>query len=130
MPSTNTGPSFRDRALTQRNATILTAILFALPTAYGFHVWSGAQQGDFLLLLLLAVSVPTAYDDLWPMYDDTWKGVVWTLAACAVATVEFVGLYVVGVESLSLSPFAASIGAFGLTTAGNLAWLLARQRTR
>lgn len=130
MPSTSNGQSLRERALTQRNATILTAILVALPTAYGFHVWSGAEQGGFLVLMLLAVLVPTAYDDLWETYDETWKGVVWTLAACAVVTVEFVGLYVVGVDSLSMSPFAAGVGAFGLTAAVNLAVLVARQRTR
>jgi len=127
MPPTNAGLSLRERALTQRNATILTAIAVAVPTAYGFGVWSGPERGEFLLLLLLAVIVPTAYDDLWPTYDRTWKGIAWTLAACVVATIEFVGLYVVGVDSLSLSPFLASVGAFGVTTAGNFVWLLARQ---
>ena len=128
MPSTSSGTSLRERALTQQNATILTAILVAIPTAYGFHVWSGAEQGDFLLLLLLGVTVPTVYDDLWPAYDRTWKAIVWTLGACGVVTVEFVGLYVVGTDSLSLSPFAASVGAFGLTTVVNLALLLVRQQ--
>jgi hypothetical protein len=129
MPSTSNGKSLLDRALSQRNVTIYTAILVAVPTAYAFHVWSGAEGGDFLLLMLLAVGVPTAFDDLWSPYDRTWKAVAWVLAACGVAAVEFVGLFVICRDVLSLSPFLASVGAFVWTTAMNLAWLVVRQRT-
>lgn len=123
MPSTTTDRSLRDRLTGQHNVSIATAILFALPAAFAFHNWSAGGQGSFLLLLLLAVSVPTLYDDGWGRYEHTWQTVVWTLTACAVVGVEFVGLYVVGLDALSLSMFAAEVGAFLVTTLLNLAWV-------
>ena len=128
MPSTSTLGTIRERATTQRNVTILTAILVAVPVAYAFHLWSDAQQGEFLLLMILAVGVPTAFDDFHGPFDRTWKALLWILAACAVVTVEFVGLYVVSTDALGQSPFLASVGAFLVTTMLNLAWLLVSQR--
>lgn len=79
--------------------------------------------------MALAVGVPTAYDEYWPQYDQTWKAITWVLAACLLVTIEFVGLYLIGTEYVSLSPFSASIGAFPITDLGNLAWLSVRHRT-
>lgn len=73
--------------------------------------------------------MPTAYDEYWTQYDQTWKAIVWILVACLVVTIEFVGLYIVGTEYVSLSPLYASTGAFLVTDLGNLAWLTLRQRT-
>lgn len=106
----------------QRNVTIFAAILIALPVAYAFHAAVGGGPGDFLLLMTLAVGVPTAYDDYWPRYDRTWQAVGWVVLACAVVTVEFTGLYLAG-TALGLGPFPAAIGAFLPTSLGNLAWL-------
>jgi len=115
-------------ATTQRNFTIFTAILVAIPAAYAFQTTVGGagQAGDFLLLVTLAVGIPSAYDEYWPPYDRTWKAVGWVLVACSVVTVEFTGLYLLGSRYLQLSPFSAAIGTFLLTDLVNLAWLLIR----
>ncbi|MFA9516904.1 hypothetical protein ACERIT_06760 [Halopenitus sp. H-Gu1] len=131
MPSTNTVSRIYNWATTQRNLTIFVAILIAVPTAYAFQsmVSGGGSAGDFLLLMTLAVGVPTAYDEYWPRYTQTWKAIAWVLTACLVVTIEFVGLYLVGTEYVGVSPFYASIGAFLITDLGNLAWLSVRHRT-
>lgn len=128
MPSRSPLSRVREWTTAQRNATIVTAIVVAIPTAYAFHTVIGGTSGDFLLLMTLAVGVPQAYDEYWPRYDRTWTAVAWVLAACAVATGEFVGLHLLGVEVLALSPFLAGVGAFLLTYLGNLAWLSRRRR--
>lgn len=132
MPSTSTRNGLAGRMATQRNLTILVAILVAVPAAYGFRTAFGGDGigASFLLLMTLAVGVPTAYDDYWPQYDRAWLAVAWVLVACVVATAEFVGLYLLGTEVLGLSPLVASVGAFLVTDLGNLAWLAARKRRR
>ncbi|WP_327054031.1 hypothetical protein [Halomicrococcus gelatinilyticus] len=127
MPST-VFVRLRERATTQRNVTIYLAILVAVPLASAFNTAVGGAQGGFLLLMTLAVGVPSAYDGYWPAYDATWKAVAWILAACAVVTVEFIGLYLAGTDLLSLSPFVASIVAFLVVDFGNLAWLSVMRR--
>lgn len=130
MPSTSTVSRAYDWATTQRNLTILVAILVAVPTAYAFQSTIGGESaGNFLLLVTLAVGVPTAYEEYWPHYDQTWKAIVWIVVACAVVTVEFVGLYLVGMEYVRLSSLRVSIGAFLVTDIGNLVWLSVRRRT-
>jgi hypothetical protein len=101
MPSTSESLGILEWMTTQRNLTILTAIL---------------------------VGVPTAYDEYWWKYDRARTAVVRTVTACAVATVEFSGFYLVGVELLGLSPLYASVGAFLVTELGNLSWLAVRSR--
>jgi len=132
MPSTNSSSNMPDWLTTQRNLTILVAILVAVPIAYGFRVMgsSADYEGSFLLLMTLAVGVPTAYDEYWPKYDKIWNAVAWVFAACIVATMEFISLYLVGTEFGDLSPFLGSIGAFLITDLGNLAWLSVRSRRR
>jgi len=132
MPSTNSSSNMPDWLTTQRNLTIIVAILVAVPIAYGFRVMgsSADYEGSFLLLMTLAVGVPTAYDEYWPKYDKIWNAVAWVFAACIVATMEFISLYLVGTEFGDLSPFLASIGAFLITNLGNLAWLSVRSRRR
>ncbi|AZH26202.1 hypothetical protein [Haloplanus aerogenes] len=127
MPSTNRLAGVYAWVTDQRQVTILVAILVALPTAYAFHATFGGDTtgGGFLLLMTLAVGVPTAYDTHWPAYDRTWQAVGWVFAACVVATVEFVGLYLVG-TALGLAPIPAAIGAFLVTYLGTFAWLASR----
>jgi len=132
MPSTSTHNGLAGRVATQRNLTILVAILVAVPAAYGFRSAFGGDGlgGSFLLLMTLAVGVPTAYDNHWPQYDRKWIAVGWVIAACVVATAEFVGLYLFGTAVLGLTPLVASVGAFLVTDLGNLAWLAVRKRRR
>ncbi|WP_276270552.1 hypothetical protein [Haloarcula litorea] len=128
MPSETRLDALAARVLTQRNAVIATAIAVAIPAAYAFYTLFGDGSGDFLLLMTLAVGVPTAYDGYWPQYDRAWKAVAWTLAACAVAGIEFAGLYVLGHVELRRSPFVAAVGAFLATWGLNLGWLVLRRR--
>lgn len=132
MPSNSTSSRVPNWMTTQRNLTILVAILVAVPIAYGFRVGvSGADfGGSFLLLMSLAVGVPTAYDEYWPKYDRSWTAVAWVVAACIVVTTEFTGLYLIGTELGNLSPLRGSIGAFLITDLGNYAWLSVRKRRR
>lgn len=128
MPSTRVLARFFERATTQRNVTIVVAILVAVPTAYAFRsaVPGGDSAADFLLLLTLAVAVPTAYDERWPRYDQTSTAVAWILGACLVATVAFAGLYLLGTAVVGLSPLFASVAAFLVTDLGGLALLSTR----
>lgn len=131
MPSTSVVSRVTNWATSQRNLTIFVSILAAVPLSYAFQsiVSERAAAGSFLLLVTLAVGVPTGYDEYWPHYDQVWKAIGWILLACLVVTIEFVGLYIVGTEYVNLTPLYASTGAFLVTDLGNLAWLLLRQRT-
>ncbi|WP_251330621.1 hypothetical protein [Haloplanus pelagicus] len=131
MPSTSFGSRVMNWATSQRNLTIFVSIFAAFPLSYAFEsiVSGSASAGSFLLLVTLAVGVPTAYDEYWPQYDQTWKAIGWILTACVVVTIEFIGLYIVGTEYLDLTPLYASAGAFLVTDLGNLVWLSLRQRT-
>jgi hypothetical protein len=131
VPSTSFGSRVTNWATSQRNLTIFVSIFVAVPLSYAFQsiVFESASAGSFLLLVTLAVGVPTAYDEYWPQYDQTWKAIGWILIACVVVTIEFIGLYIVGTEYLDLTPLYASAGAFLVTDLGNLAWLSFRQRT-
>jgi hypothetical protein len=131
MPSTSFGSRVTNWATSQRNLTIFVSIFAAFPLSYAFQsiVSENASAGSFLLLVTLAVGVPTAYDEYWPQYDQTWKAIGWILIACVVVTIEFSGLYIVGTEYLDLTPLYASAGAFLVTDLGNLVWLSLRQRT-
>jgi hypothetical protein len=131
MPSTNFVSRMTAWVTCQRNLTIFVSILAAFPLSYAFQsiASESASAGSFLLLVTLAVGVPTAYDEYWPHYDQTSKALIWILGACLVVTIEFGGLYIVGTEYVSLTPRFASTGAFLITGFGNLAWLAVRQRT-
>lgn len=131
MAATSTVATIRNWVRAQRQVTILTAILVAVPTTYAFQsaVDGDAFAGSFFLLMTLAVGVPSAYDDYWPHYDQTSKAVVWVLAACAVAAVEFTALYLAGTALIDIS-WVAPVGAFLVTHLGNLAVLAAWQRRR
>jgi hypothetical protein len=126
MPSTT---RVRNWLTDQQQVATLAAIVVALAAGYAFEARFGAYAGSFLLLMLLGVGVPMAYDGYWSRYDRTWKAIVWVLVACVVATVAFVGLYLVGTGLLVLDPFLASVGAFLVTDLGGLALLWARRRT-
>jgi hypothetical protein len=127
MSSSKPTPNVLDRATSQRNVSIYTAIAVAAPTAYAFNI-AFTYEGSFLLLMTLAVGVPTAYDDYGPAYDRTLGTVGWVLVACGVAAAEFVGFFVIATESLALSPFIGGIVAFLGTWLLNLSALVVRQR--
>ncbi|RLM90974.1 hypothetical protein D3D02_04235 [Halobellus sp. Atlit-38R] len=127
MPSTR--PAAVYRWLTaQRQLTIFTAIALALPTAYAFQSRVGTDTGGFLLLLLLGVGVPTAYDEYWPPYDRAWQAILWTVLVGAVAAAEFTAFYLIGTDVLGLAPRSSTAGAFLLTGLQNLAFLTVRRR--
>lgn len=110
MPSTAPVTRIADWATTQRNLTIFRSISVAVPTVYAFQsvVAVSVSAGTFLLLITLAVGVPTAYDEYGPRCDQSWQAIIWTLVACVVVTIEFSGLVLIGTEYLSLSPRDAS----------------------
>lgn len=127
MPAISALDRFWRWLTTQRNLTILTAILLAVPVAYTFQVAFDSGSGDFLLLMLLAVGVPTAFDEHYAPFDRTWKAIGWVVVACALVTVEFTVLYLVSTLWVGLSPFAAGAAAFLVTAFGNLI-VLGRRR--
>ena len=106
----------------QRNIVIFVSILIAVPTAYGFQatIGQGEQATGFLLLMMLAVGVPTTYNDYWPSYDRTWKAVGWVLAASVLVVVQFGALYAIGTAVTGSTPFASAVGAFLITSVGAL----------
>lgn len=122
MPSSNVATRLHERLWTQRNLTISTAVLVALPVTYGFSV-AFDPDGSFLLLLTVGVVVPTLYDEYWPPYDRAWKAAGWIVCTSAVASAAFVGLYWVGTELVGSPSLLASVGAFLLTAIGGIAVL-------
>lgn len=131
MPSTSLVSRITNWTTSQRNLTIFVSILAAFPLSYAFQsiVSESASTGSFLLLVTLAVGVPTAYDEYWLHYEHTWQAIGWILLACLVVAIEFVGFYVVGTVYVDLPPIYASTGAFLVAAVGNLAWFSIRQRT-
>lgn len=103
--------SIRERAVAQRNVVIYAGILVALPLLAAFGT-AFDPDGTFLLMLLIAVIVPSAYNEHWPGYDRTRQAVAWVLAVAAVAAGLFTGVYIAGTGPLALSPLHASAGAF------------------
>jgi hypothetical protein len=132
MPSSGFPVRIFQRATTQRNLTIIVAILTAVPTAYAFQatVGDGSQASSFLLLMTLAVGVPTAYDEHWPQYDRSWKAIAWVLVASGIAAFVFTGSYILAVDLLEVSPWIASVGAFLVTDLGGLVGLATWKRNR
>lgn len=122
MPSPNIPNRVSKWVTAQRNIVISVSILIAVPTAYGFQatIGNGEQATGFLLLLLLAVGVPTTYNDHWPTYDRTWKAIGWVIGAAVVVILQFGALYAIGTMVVDVSPFAASVGAFLITSIGDL----------
>lgn len=118
MPSNTSPPNRLERVFSQRNLTILTAIIVGVPAAYAFQTSIGGQGSSFLLLLVLAVGVPTAYDEYWPRYDRTATALAWIVGAIAVAGIGYAVLFWVFVSVLTLSEIAAGVGAFLVTTLG------------
>ena len=106
----------------QRNIVIFFSILVAVPTAYGFQatVGQGEQATGFLLLMMLAVGVPTTYNDHWSTYDSTWKAIGWVFVASLAVLLQFGALYAIGTRILEVSTFAAAVGAFLITSLGDL----------
>lgn len=129
MPST-TDRALGERLASQRNVTILTAIAVALPAAYWFHTAFGDGPGDFLLLMAVAVGVPTAADLYGPDHGRLWRAVATTAVASVAVGAAFVGVYVLGTGPLSLSPFVASVMAFLVAELGPLAALRAFRTAR
>jgi hypothetical protein len=123
MPSTGDGHTILDRLATQRNVTIATAIAVAIPAAYGFHVAFGAGTGDFLLLLAVAVGVPTAMDQYWRAHGRLLRAAGETAVGAVAVAATFLALYVLGTDVLSLSPFPAAVLAFLVADLGPLAAL-------
>lgn len=117
-------------ATTQRNLTIFVSILIAIPMVYVFQsqIIESEFAASFFLLATLAVGVPSAYDEYWPQYSQTWKAIVWVLVAAVIATIEFTGLYLLGIEFVDLSPTVTAVCAFFVTDLGSLVLLSARQR--
>lgn len=113
-----------DRWITdKRNLSILVAILVALPIAYGSRAATGVGMASFLLLLTLAVGVPTAFDHHWSSDGGPTDAVGWILVACGLATAVFSLLYVGGVELAGLDPVGAAMVAFLVTDLGGAALL-------
>jgi hypothetical protein len=128
MPSTSTTGKVTDWMTAQQNVTVFTAILVALPLLYAFNSTVSDSSGSFLFLITLAVVVPTAYNELWSRYEQTWKAIGWVVVGCTVAAVEFTGIYLVSIEVGAPSSLIASTAAFLVTALGNIVWLTLRKR--
>lgn len=111
MPSTSKFDDIAGRATSPRNASIFTAILIGLPLALAFREVAGYGPGSFLLLLAVAVGVPTALDqhrEIESHRSAVSKTLVGSLAVAAVLS----GLYAAGRVVLSLPRFQVAVVAF------------------
>jgi hypothetical protein len=128
MPSTTPSERLYDWVTARRTVTIFAAILVAFPLVAASRTIVTDSAGRFLLLVTLAVGVPRVYEDRSFRHERTRTAVAWVVVACALATVEFTGLYLVGVDVVGLGPDLASVGAFLITTLGAVVVLAAIRR--
>lgn len=112
MPSTSILDEFAGRATTARNVSIYTAILTSMPLAYGFRVATGYGPGSFLVLVAIAVGVPTALDHRVTDHDSYETTVGRTVGLSMVVLVLFSALYVAGTTMLSLPHFQVAAVTF------------------
>ncbi|MFC6973720.1 hypothetical protein ACFQL1_01965 [Halomicroarcula sp. GCM10025709] len=103
MPS-STSPAHRwSRLRDERTLTILTGICLAAPLSYLAQTVVALGDGLVLLLLLVGVGVPTAYDEYSPVDGGPARAVGWVAVASCVVTAEFVALVLVCRQFLPLS---------------------------
>ena len=107
-----------ERVTTTENLTVVAAILASLPLTYAASTVFGYSDGTALLLLTIAVGVPTVYNEQWPAEESTPRAVGWVLGAGVLATIAFTACYLVGTDLLSLSEAPASAVSFVLTMGG------------
>lgn len=112
MPSLSRLDDLAARATTARNVSIYTAILTGLPLAYLFRTASGYGPGSFLLLLGVAVGVPTALDQREGVLDADGSVIARTLALEGAVGALFSALYFAGTAVLSLPLFQVAVVAF------------------
>ncbi|WP_276258838.1 hypothetical protein [Haloglomus litoreum] len=124
MPSTIS--RLRNWLTDQQQVATLVAVLVALAAGYAFEARFGVYAGSFLLLMLLGVGVPSAYEERWPRYDHAWQAVAWVLVACGLVVVAFVGSFLAG-RALALDSSLASVGAFLAVSLGGLLLLRGRR---
>lgn len=112
MPSTSILDDFAGRATTARNVSICTAILTGLSVAYAFRIATGYGPGSFLLLIGVAVGVPTALDQRKAQRDGYESTVTRTVALSMVVLVLFSTFYLGGTALQSLPRFQVAAVAF------------------
>lgn len=102
----------------QRSLTIFVAMVLAIPISRHFESTVGGLIGRLFLLVLIGATVPTAYEECWPRYDEAWKAVAWVLVAAVVVTTAFIGIYL-AVTSVADLPFSfASFVSYFVTHIG------------
>lgn len=85
------------RVRTVRNLVVAVAVVLAMPTGLYIGSVTGESGVGFLLLMVVGVAVPSAYDRRWhERFPDPVEAVAWTVAACAVSTTVYVGFYLLG----------------------------------
>lgn len=112
MPSSGTRSRLRRRATSTRIVSTVTAVAVALPAAYTFHGHFPGDQSGLLLLVAVAVGIPSAFDEYGPAFERRRDCVFATLWVCSVVVVTYVGSFAAGIDTLGVSPFLASIVAF------------------
>lgn len=122
MPSTSKFDDVAGRATSPRNVSIFTAILVGLPAALVFRELAGYGPGSFLLLLAVAVGVPTALDQHGEL-GNHWGAVGKTLVGSVGVTAVLSGLYAAGRVGLSLPRFQVAVVAFLIAELGAVAVL-------
>lgn len=117
MAPDSTRPSPGARLRTPENASILAAVALAVPAGTTASVLLHGDVLGFLLLMLVGVSVPTAYRTQWPADGSVPDAVAWTVAVGVLAGAAFLAL-ALGLRVALGSATLASVVAFLVTGLG------------
>lgn len=99
--------------LTSNVTVSVVAVLCALVALFAFAQVDGSPTGSLLLALNVAVFVPYAYEQYWPVEYAGGAAVVWTVSAALITVGLFVGVYQL---ALGVAPTEYTAGIAFLVT--------------
>lgn len=86
------GTKLRDDLSSGLSVGVVSALL-AVVALFAFTAVTDVTRGGVLLALNVAVFVPYAYEQYWPVSYSTGAAAAWTVSAALVTTGVFIGTY-------------------------------------
>lgn len=79
--------------LTNNLSVSATAAILAVVALFTFAQIGETSQGGLLLAVNIAVFIPYAYEQYWPVEYSAGAAAVWTISAALITTGLFIGAY-------------------------------------
>lgn len=107
---------------------ILVSIFLSLPAAYLTAAATESFAASFFVLGLLGIFVPLAYERHWRTYGSNRTAIAWAVAACLVAFIAYLGVFVLTAAVVPIGSAIVAGGAFIAVDFGGLALLTLYRR--